>query len=200
MVDINHLPLDKIEPLPDGGLKIGATVRNCDWPTTRLCSATTRCCRKRSSPGHRRSFATWPRPAGISCSERDACTSVILRQPCNKREPGTGCSAIGGANRTLAILGTSEHCIATNPSDMNVAMAALEATIHVRGTNGERSIRIADFFLLPGTTPQRETVVEPGDLITHVRCPRRRREAGRCISSCAIARPMNSRWRRLRSS
>ena len=88
--------------------------------------------------------------------------------PCNKREPGTGCSAIGGANRTLAILGTSEHCIATNPSDMNVAMAALEAIIHVQGIKGERSIRIADFHLLPGSTPDRETVLEPGDLITHV--------------------------------
>jgi len=91
--------------------------------------------------------------------------------PCNKREPGTGCSAIGGANRTLAILGTSEHCIATNPSDMNVAMAALEATIHVRGINGERSIPIADLHLLPGNTPERETVLEPGDLITHVTLP-----------------------------
>ena len=91
--------------------------------------------------------------------------------PCNKREPGTGCSAIGGANRTLAILGTSEHCIATNPSDMNVAMAALEATIHVQGIKGERSIPIADFHLLPGNTPHRETVLEPGDLITHVTLP-----------------------------
>jgi xanthine dehydrogenase YagS FAD-binding subunit len=91
--------------------------------------------------------------------------------PCNKREPGTGCAAIGGANRSLAILGTSEHCIATNPSDMNVAMAALEATIHVRGPKGERSIPIADFHVLPGNTPQRETVLEPGDLITHVTLP-----------------------------
>jgi len=91
--------------------------------------------------------------------------------PCNKREPGSGCSAIGGANRTLAILGTSEHCIATNPSDMNVTMAALEATIHVQGINGERSIPIADFHLLPGSTPQRETLLEPGDLITHVTLP-----------------------------
>jgi xanthine dehydrogenase YagS FAD-binding subunit len=91
--------------------------------------------------------------------------------PCNKREPGTGCSAIGGANRTLAILGTSEQCIATNPSDMNVAMAALEATLHVQGVNGARSIPIADFHVLPGTTPQRETVLEPGDLITHVTLP-----------------------------
>jgi len=91
--------------------------------------------------------------------------------PCNKREPGSGCSAIGGANRTLAILGTSEHCIATNPSDMNVALAALEATIHLRGMSGERHIPIADFHRLPGDTPQRETLLEPGDLITHVTLP-----------------------------
>jgi xanthine dehydrogenase YagS FAD-binding subunit len=91
--------------------------------------------------------------------------------PCNKREPGTGCSAIGGANRTLAILGTSEQCIATNPSDMNVAMAALEATVHVQGVGRERSIPIADFHLLPGDTPHRETLLEPGDLITQVTLP-----------------------------
>jgi xanthine dehydrogenase YagS FAD-binding subunit len=90
---------------------------------------------------------------------------------CNKREPGTGCSAILGANRMLAILGTSEHCIATNPSDMNVAMAALEATIHVRGVKGERSIPLAEFYLLPGSTPHRETMLQPGDLITHVTLP-----------------------------
>jgi xanthine dehydrogenase YagS FAD-binding subunit len=91
--------------------------------------------------------------------------------PCNKREPGTGCPAITGANRMLAILGTSEHCIATNPSDMCVAMAALEATIHVQGTNGARVIAIGDFHLLPGSTPHRETVLEPGDLVTHVTLP-----------------------------
>jgi xanthine dehydrogenase YagS FAD-binding subunit len=91
--------------------------------------------------------------------------------PCNKREPGTGCSAIGGFNRTLAILGTSEHCIATNPSDMSVALTALEATIHIQGTKGERSVPIDEFFLLPGDTPHRETVVEPGELITFVMLP-----------------------------
>ena len=92
--------------------------------------------------------------------------------PCNKREPGSGCGAINGANRGLAILGTSEHCIATNPSDMNVAMAALEATIHVRRTKRRaRAFRLADFHVLPGNTPQRETVLEPGDLITHVTLP-----------------------------
>jgi xanthine dehydrogenase YagS FAD-binding subunit len=91
--------------------------------------------------------------------------------PCNKREPGTGCPAITGTNRTLAVLGTSEHCIATNPSDMCVAMAALEATIHVQGLKGVRAIPIGDFHLLPGSTPHRETVLEPGDLVTHVTLP-----------------------------
>jgi len=91
--------------------------------------------------------------------------------PCNKREPGTGCPAITGTNRTLAVLGTSEQCIATNPSDMCMAMAALEATIHLQGAKGRRVIPIGDFHLLPGSTPNRETVLEPGDLITHVTLP-----------------------------
>jgi xanthine dehydrogenase YagS FAD-binding subunit len=91
--------------------------------------------------------------------------------PCNKREPGTGCPAITGANRMLAILGTSEQCIATNPSDMGVAMAALEATIHVEGAKSARAIPFGDFHLLPGSTPNRETVLEPGDLVTHVTLP-----------------------------
>jgi xanthine dehydrogenase YagS FAD-binding subunit len=91
--------------------------------------------------------------------------------PCNKREPGTGCPAITGHNRTLAILGTSEHCIATNPSDMCVAMAALEATIHVQGTTGTRAIPFGEFHLLPGSTPHHETVLQPGDLIIDVTLP-----------------------------
>ena len=91
--------------------------------------------------------------------------------PCNKRDPGSGCPAIGGTNRTLAILGGSDHCIATNPSDMNVALSALEATIYVTGVKGDRTIPIDEFHLLPGNTPERETVLEPGDLITHVTLP-----------------------------
>jgi xanthine dehydrogenase YagS FAD-binding subunit len=104
--------------------------------------------------------------------QRTRC--VYFRDPamaCNKREPGSGCPAITGHNRMLAVLGTSEHCIATNPSDMCVAMAALEATIYVEGTSGTRTIPIAEFHLLPGATPHRETVLEPGDLITHVELP-----------------------------
>ena len=89
--------------------------------------------------------------------------------PCNKREPGSGCGAIGGVNRSLAVLGTSEHCIATNPSDMCVAMAALEATVHVQGPQGGAAIAVrASSICCPGDTPERETVLEPGDLITHV--------------------------------
>ena len=96
---------------------------------------------------------------------------------CNKREPGTGCPAIGGYNRMLAILGTSEHCIASNPSDQNVALAALEAVVHIEGVKGQRAVPIASFYLLPGSTPERETVLEPGDLITHVSLPALRADA-----------------------
>jgi xanthine dehydrogenase YagS FAD-binding subunit len=94
-----------------------------------------------------------------------------LAHKCNKREPGSGCDAMDGHNRMLAILGTSEHCIATNPSYQNVALMALEATVQIRGVHGERSVPIAEFYKLPGTTPQIETVLEPGDLITSVTLP-----------------------------
>ena len=90
---------------------------------------------------------------------------------CNKRVPGSGCSAIGGHNRTLAVLGTSEHCIATNPSDQNVALVALDASVHIEGVKGPRIVPIEEFYLMPGSTPQRETVLEPGDLITHITLP-----------------------------
>src|SRR4026208_743601 len=171
LIDINRLPLDKSEPLPDGGLTIGAVVRNSDLA---------------SHPLVRKNYAVLSEAilSGATVQLRNMATTAgnLLQRtrcmyfrdtamPCNKREPGSGCTAITGVNRSLAILGTSEHCIATNPSDMNVAMAALEATIHVRGPKGERSIPIGDFHSLPGNTPQRETVLEPGDLITHVTLP-----------------------------
>ncbi len=171
VLDINRLPLDGIEPTPDGGLKIGATVRNSDLA---------------HHPSVKRDYSVLSQAilAGASAQLRNMATTagnllqrtrcVYFRDaamPCNKREPGSGCPAITGANRMLAILGTSEQCIATNPSDMCVAMAALEATIHVQGAKGARSIPIGDFHLVPGSTPQRETVLEPGDLITHVTLP-----------------------------
>jgi xanthine dehydrogenase YagS FAD-binding subunit len=171
LVDINRLPLDKIEALPDGGLTIGAVVRNSDLAYHPLVCKNYAVLSEAILSGASAQLRNMATTAG-NLLQRTRCMYFrATDMPCNKREPGTGCAAIGGANRSLAILGTSEHCIATNPSDMNVAMAALEATIHVRGTKGERSIPIADFHVLPGNTPQRETVLEPGDLITHVTLP-----------------------------
>jgi xanthine dehydrogenase YagS FAD-binding subunit len=171
LIDINRLGLDKIETTPGGGLKIGATVRNSDLahhPTVRRDYAVLSQALLSGASAQLRNMAT---TAG-NLLQRTRC--VYFRDtsmPCNKREPGTGCSAITGTNRTLAILGASEQCIATNPSDLCVALATLEATIHVQGRNGSRTVPFADFHLLPGNTPQRETVLEPGDLITHVTLP-----------------------------
>src|SRR5437867_12664054 len=171
VLDINRLPLDKIEALPDGGLKIGATVRNSDLahhPTVKRDYAVLSQAILQGASAQLRNMAT---TAG-NLLQRTRCMYFRdTAMPCNKRDPGTGCPAITGANRSLAVLGTSEHCIATNPSDMCVAMAALEATIHVQGPKGPRSIPFGDFHLLPGNTPHRATVLEPGDLITHVTLP-----------------------------
>jgi len=171
LIDINRLPLDKIEATPDGGLKIGATVRNSDLahhPTVQQDYAVLSQALLAGASAQLRNMAT---TAG-NLLQRTRCMYFRdTMMPCNKREPGTGCPAITGSNRMLAVLGTSEHCIATNPSDMCVAMSALEATIHVQGPKGTRAIPIGDFHLLPGSTPDRETVLEPGDLITHVTLP-----------------------------
>src|SRR5918911_1490176 len=171
VLDINRLPLDKIEPAPDGGLKIGATVRNSDLayhPTVQKDHSVLSQAILQGASAQIRNMAT----VGGNLLQRTRC--VYFRDtamPCNKREPGTGCPAITGHNRTLAILGTSEHCIATNPSDMCVALAVLGATIHIQGPKGSRAVEFGDFHLLPGNTPHRETVLEPGDLITHVTLP-----------------------------
>jgi xanthine dehydrogenase YagS FAD-binding subunit len=171
LIDINRLPLGKIEALPDGGLRIGATVRNSDLahhPAVQKDYAVLSQAILSGASAQLRNMAT---TAG-NLLQRTRC--VYFRDtamPCNKREPGTGCPAITGFNRTLAILGTSESCIATNPSDMNVAMVVLEATVHVQGPKGSRAVPVGEFHLLPGRTPQRETVLEPGELITHVTLP-----------------------------
>src|SRR2546430_2855527 len=171
LLDINRLPLGKIEPTPEGGLNIGATVRNSDLahhPTVQRDYPLLSQALRAGASAQLRNMAT---TAG-NLLQRTRCMYFRdTAMPCNKREPGTGCPAITGSNRMLAILGTSEHCIATNPSDMCVAMAALEATIHVQGLNGARAIPFGDLHLLPGSTPHRETVLEPGDLITHVTLP-----------------------------
>jgi xanthine dehydrogenase YagS FAD-binding subunit len=171
VLDINRLPLDKIEVTSDGGVKIGAMVRNSDLANhakvQKDYSALSQAILQGAS-AQIRNMAT----VGGNLLQRTRC--VYFRDTvmaCNKREPGSGCPAITGHNRTLAILGASEHCIATNPSDMCVAMAALEASVHIQGPKGPRAVAFGDFHLLPGNTPHRETVLEPGDLITHVTLP-----------------------------
>jgi xanthine dehydrogenase YagS FAD-binding subunit len=171
LVDINVLPLTQIKPAADGGLVIGALARNSavahhplvqrDYEVLSLALLSG------ASPQLRNMATT----AG-NLLQRTRC--VYFRDTahaCNKREPGTGCSAIGGHNRMMAILGTSKDCIASNPSDQNVALTALEATIQVEGTKGKRSIPIGDFYFKPGSTPNRENVLEPGDLIVSVTLP-----------------------------
>jgi xanthine dehydrogenase YagS FAD-binding subunit len=171
LVDVTRLPLSKIDNLPDGGLSIGAMVRNSELAHHPVVQKNYRVLSEAVLSGatvQLRNMAT----TGGNLLQRTRCMYFRdTAMPCNKREPGSGCAAITGMNRGLAILGTSEHCVATNPSDMNVALVALEATIHIRGSTGERSVPIGDFHLLPGTTPNRETVLEPGDLITHITLP-----------------------------
>jgi len=171
LVDINRLPLDQVEKLPDGRLRVGALVRNSDLahhPAVESDYAVLSQALLSGASAQLRNMAT----TGGNLLQRTRC--MYFRNDamaCNKRTPGSGCSAIEGDNRTLAILGTSKDCIATNPSDMNVALTALEATIHIQGAKGERDVPIGDFFLVPGNTPQRETVLEPGELITSVTLP-----------------------------
>ena len=171
VVDINGLPLDKIEKLPGGGLRIGALVRNSDLardPTVvRDYAVLSQALLSGASPQLRNMATT-----GGNLLQRTRC--VYFRDTahaCNKRNPGSGCDAMDGYHRTLAILGTSDSCIATNPSDMNVALTALEATVQIQGVKGQRTVPISEFFLVPGSTPNRETVLEPGDLITSVTLP-----------------------------
>src|SRR4051812_43376303 len=172
LVDISHLPgLDRIENLPDGGVRIGALVRNADL-------------------AHDRNFAQrFPAVAeallsGASAQLRNAATvggNLLQRtrcpyfydaaSACNKRTPGAGCEARGGDNRLHAILGWSESCIATHPSDFCVALAALDAIVEVEGRPGRREIPLETFHRLPGDTPQRETMLEPGEMIVAVRLP-----------------------------
>jgi xanthine dehydrogenase YagS FAD-binding subunit len=170
LVDINGLPLDRIEP-EGGGLKIGAMVRNSDLAhdekVMRIYPVLSEALLSGASPQLRNMATT-----GGNLLQRTRCFYFRdINYPCNKRQPGSGCSAMDGYNRIHAVLGTSPHCIATHPSDMCVAMMALDATIFVTGPKGNRSIPITKFYLLPGSTPDRENVLVPGEIITHVTLP-----------------------------
>ena len=171
LVDINRLPLGEVEQESNGGVRIGAMVRNSDLAHHSLIQKQYPVLSEALLAGASAQLRNMASTGG-NLLQRTRC--MYFRDTvwaCNKRAPGSGCSAIGGSNRMLAILGTSEHCIATNPSDMNVALAALEAKVHVTGKAGARVIPINEFFLKPGATPQRETVLEAGDLITHITLP-----------------------------
>jgi len=173
LIDVNGLALDKIEATPEGGLRIGALVRNTDLA---------------ADPRVRRDYGLLSRAllAGASGQLRNKATTAgnLLQrtrcpyfydtnQPCNKRKPGSGCAAIGGFSRQHAIVGVSDACIATHPSDMAVAMMALDASVEtVRPDGTSRSIPLADFYRLPGDTPQAETMLTPGELITAVTLPK----------------------------
>src|SRR5438874_6092869 len=171
VVDINPLPLTRIEEQPDQVVRVGAMVRNSDmahhdlirfrYPVLSqaiLAGASTQV----------RNMAT----TGGNLLQRTRC--YYFRDTaagCNKREPGSGCAALDGYNRIHAVLGTSEHCIATHPSDMCVALAALDALVRLSGPRGERTVPMTEFHLLPGDRQERETVLEPGVLITAVDIP-----------------------------
>ena len=171
LVDINDLPLASVEDLPDGGLRIGALARMSDVAQAPavagavsgdLAGAAAGCLGAAAEHGL---DGRQPVPA-------DALRLLPRRaSPCNKRDPGSGCAAMDGMNRGHAILGTSEHCIATHPSDVAVALVAFDAVVHTRGPGGERTIGIDDFFLLPGDTPDREHPLDHGELITAIEVP-----------------------------
>ena len=177
IIDINRLPLNKIEELSEGGLKIGALVRNVDLAHHPAILSSYQVLSQALLAGasaQLRNMAT----TGGNLLQRTRCMYFRnVSMACNKRSPQSGCAALDGDNRMLAVLGTSEHCIATNPSDMNVALTALEAVVHIHGQKGERAIAINDFFLLPGHTPERENVLEPGDLITSISLPTPRKKS-----------------------
>ena len=173
LIDVNELPLDRIEPTPDGGLRVGALVRNTDLaahPTIRRDHGVLARSLLAGASGQLRNQAT---TAG-NLLQRTRCPYFYdTNLPCNKRVPGSGCSALGGFSRQHAIVGTSEACIATHPSDMAIALRALDATVETVRPNGvARTIPIADFHRLPGDTPHIETALEPGELITAVTLPR----------------------------
>jgi len=170
LIDINPLPLSSVTE-HSGGVRIGALVKNSDLAHHALIVSRypvlSQALLSGASPQLRNMATT-----GGNVLQRTRCYYFRdTAMPCNKREPGSGCSAIGGYNRILAILGTSENCIATNPSDMNVAMAALDAVVQVRGPQGERAIPFTEFHTLPRDHPEIETVLKPGELITAVDLP-----------------------------
>ncbi|MEV1049438.1 xanthine dehydrogenase family protein subunit M [Streptomyces sp. NPDC049916] len=171
LIDIAGLPLDRVTRTPDGGLGIGATVRNSDLaahPDVRERYPALSQALLAGASGQLRNTAT----TGGNLLQRTRCRYFQdVSKPCNKRVPGSGCPAREGTHRDLAVLGHSEECVATHPSDMAVALAALDATVLLLGPEGERSVHATEFHRLPGRNPDQDTVIRPGELITEVVLP-----------------------------
>ena len=170
LVDVNALPLAAIEPIP-GGLRIGALARMSDVardPNVQKGFPVVAQALDNSASPQLRNMASM----GGNVLQRTRCSYFRdLSARCNKRQPGSGCDALDGVNRMHAILGTSDACIATHASDLAVALAALDATLRVRGAGGERSIRLLDFYALPGTTPEVENALRHGEMILSIDLP-----------------------------
>jgi xanthine dehydrogenase YagS FAD-binding subunit len=173
LIDISRLPLRSIEETADGGLRIGALVPNTDLAYHPLIEKRYPLLSSAILAGASQQLRNMASTGG-NLLQRTRCYYFYdVTTPCNKREPGSGCSALGGLNRMHAILGASDACIATHPSDMCVALAVLEAKVHVSGPAGERSIAFADFHRLPGDTPQRDTNLNRDEIVTALELPAR---------------------------
>ena len=173
LIDVSRLPLDKVEETAAGGLRVGALVRNSVLAYHPLVERRYPVLSSALLAGASQQLRNMASVGG-NLLQRTRCAYFYdIATPCNKREPGSGCGAIDGHNRMNAILGTSDACIAVHPSDMCVALAVLEASVHVMGPRGERVIALTDFHRLPGDTPQRDTNLEPDELITAVELPPR---------------------------
>jgi xanthine dehydrogenase YagS FAD-binding subunit len=171
LVDINDLPLSDIEDLPGGGVRIGALARMSDVARAPGVSERFPVIAQALVLGASAQLRNMASMGGNLCQRVRCSYFRDATSPCNKRDPGSGCAALDGFNRGHAILGTSDNCIATHPSDVAVALVALDAVVHTRGPAGERAIGIDDFFLLPGDTPEREHPLEHGELITAIEVP-----------------------------
>ncbi|MGB8749433.1 MAG: xanthine dehydrogenase family protein subunit M [Pseudolabrys sp.] len=171
LLDITHLPLKTVEETANGGVRIGALVPNSDLAYHPLIEKRYPLLSSAILAGASQQLRNMASTGG-NLLQRTRCFYFYdVATPCNKREPGSGCSARDGINRINAILGTSEACIATHPSDMCVALAALEAKVHVAGPAGERTIAFADFHRLPGNTPEVDTNLKPNEIITAIELP-----------------------------
>jgi xanthine dehydrogenase YagS FAD-binding subunit len=171
LVDINDLPLDRVEDLPGGGLRVGALTRMSDVAQTASVVERFPVISQALLLGASAQLRNMASMGGNLCQRVRCSYFRDAASPCNKRDPGSGCAALGGFNRGHAILGTSGSCIATHPSDVAVALVALDAVVHTRGPGGDRAIGIDDFFLLPGDTPEREHPLEHGELIVAIEIP-----------------------------